>query len=534
MPKLKDFWGKFKGIVKKVPKKILVMLSIVLVVIVGIVVFVKVSQPYSVLFTGLNNDEVSAIMTYLEQNGASNYRVENNDTILVPKSQENYLKAKLLMEGYPKSGFSYSTYYDHVGSLSTESERNTAYLLSVQDRMGAVIRCFDGVKNAIVNITPGSNNNFVLDASGSKGTEAAVFVTMQSGQLLTNQQAEAIRTFVAHSVQGLTIDSVSISDSAGNVYSATSLGDVNSMDASELKLRLEEQYSNTIRTRVLQVLIPLYGEENVKVGVNCNVNVDRTIVDKTEVILPDWSTNGEGIIGSKVWDKYFVRKNDGAGGGTVGTPDNSDLPNYVEDGSNGDGNNSEWKDSGEIIYDNSRNETHIERVSGYLSDCMVSVSINSNAIDQTLTDWQALSTHVARAAGISDEMVASKVSLYASPFHVNSTNPGVTDPGELNSFQRLLIYAAMAAGALLLLILIVVLLLARRRRRKRKKINVYGQPQDVVFVPQQPETAGVDVMTLQSEKNMELRKDIRKFADDNPEIAAQMLRSMLRGGESDG
>ena len=40
-------------------------------------------------------------------------------------------------------------------------------------------------------------------------------------------------------------------------------------------------------------------------------------------------------------------------------------------------------------------------------------------------------------------------------------------------------------------------------------------------------------MTLQSDRNLQLRKDIRKFADDNPEIAAQMVRNLLRGGESD-
>ena len=30
---------------------------------------------------------------------------------------------------------------------------------------------------------------------------------------------------------------------------------------------------------------------------------------------------------------------------------------------------------------------------------------------------------------------------------------------------------------------------------------------------------------------MELRKDIREFADENPEIAAQMVKSWLRGGD---
>jgi flagellar M-ring protein FliF len=38
-------------------------------------------------------------------------------------------------------------------------------------------------------------------------------------------------------------------------------------------------------------------------------------------------------------------------------------------------------------------------------------------------------------------------------------------------------------------------------------------------------------MALQSERGMELRKSIRKFVDENPELAAQMIRVWLRGGE---
>ena len=41
-------------------------------------------------------------------------------------------------------------------------------------------------------------------------------------------------------------------------------------------------------------------------------------------------------------------------------------------------------------------------------------------------------------------------------------------------------------------------------------------------------------MSLKSEKSMELRRDIRKFADENPEVAAKMVRILLKGEENDG
>ena len=45
---------------------------------------------------------------------------------------------------------------------------------------------------------------------------------------------------------------------------------------------------------------------------------------------------------------------------------------------------------------------------------------------------------------------------------------------------------------------------------------------------------GADVMDLEMERSMELRKDIRQFAQDNPEIAAQMIKGWLRGGDENG
>ena len=53
-------------------------------------------------------------------------------------------------------------------------------------------------------------------------------------------------------------------------------------------------------------------------------------------------------------------------------------------------------------------------------------------------------------------------------------------------------------------------------------------------LPQAEPIGGADVMNIHTERSLELRKDIRKFADENPEIAAQMIRTLLKGGESDG
>lgn len=41
-------------------------------------------------------------------------------------------------------------------------------------------------------------------------------------------------------------------------------------------------------------------------------------------------------------------------------------------------------------------------------------------------------------------------------------------------------------------------------------------------------------MDMKTEKSLELRRDVRKFAEENPEIAAQMVKNWLREGDDAG
>ena len=152
--KLKGALEKIKAFFKNMSKKTRILLgSLLVLLLVGAAVLIVVMSQtdYAVLFTGLNETDMSSVVSCLEENGATDYRIQNNDTILVPADQEPQLKAQLIMADLPGSGFAYSTYLDNVGSLSTESDRQTAFLFELQDRLSAVIRCLDGVKAALQN-----------------------------------------------------------------------------------------------------------------------------------------------------------------------------------------------------------------------------------------------------------------------------------------------------------------------------------------------------------------------------------------------
>lgn len=528
--KLKTF---FTGINRKTRIFLGVALGVVILVAVAAAIVLN-NKPYEVLFTGLTGDEARTIMTYLDDNGLSQYRLEGGDTILVPKNQEPQLKAKLLMAGYPKSGFSYETYRSAVGTMSTEADRNIAYLQDLQDRMAGVIRCLDGVKDAVVTIVQGDDRRYVLNSDNLVEASASVMVTMQDGGKLTAQQASAIRNLVARAVKGLEIDNVAISDSMGNSYSSDDSVS-GAGDASALMLSLEEQVNNSVRTQIMAVLSPLFGADNVRVGVNSTVDVSKSVGESTTYTEPSWaadgSTKGEGIIGSKVYTNEVIKGADNITGGVAGTQSNSDISTYVQNNTQQmDGNETYIKDDGQVNYNVDTNKEQVERVAGTVTDLMVSVSINSDvASGSTAAD---LLSHVARAAGIASDMQADKISILIAPFYQAPTPSILPDTSGLPSWA---LYAAIGGGVLLLLLLLLIFLLRRgARKRKAKQMEALLSSEGAVYSPgleEQPIIAGANIMNIRTEKSMELRKDIRQFADENPEIAAQMVKGWLKGGE---
>ena len=550
--KLNAFWKKTKEGTRKVSIKVYIIAAVVLVVTAAAIAYFLNSRPYATLVTDISPTEASTVLNLLGEWGMTDYKVENNDTILVPESQVEALKVRLLMENVSMTGHYYSSYFDNISSISTEAERNNAMLIDTAEHLRATIRNMENVREAEVIINPGEDQSYILAQNRKINASASVQVTMKPGTKLTTTQASAIQNLVKNAIAGLEIDNISLTDTIGNSYSGGELGA--DTDATALKLQLEEETSNRIRTQVVNSLKDMYGEDNFSVAVNCVVEVGNVTEDQTLYWLPEYAENGEtggrGIIGSRLWQWSYVRNGEENAGGPVGTQTNSvlpdtDFPEYVENIPPLDGTEDEASASGQTDYQTNTSQKHIIRTAGYLTDCSIAVTINSDVAGNV--DVETIRQHTARAAGIvgpideetGQEYLADKISVLAQPFYRAPIVPPT--PVLIFGFLEPWILIAAGAGLLLFIIILTTIILLVRRRRKRKlaeeEAENEGSDIDALLAAaglNQAAPAGADVMTMQSERSMELRKDIRQFASDNPEIAAQMIRSWLRGGEENG
>jgi flagellar M-ring protein FliF len=543
--KLKGFWEKIKGFFAKLNKKTRILLGVCAAVILVLIVAAALllnRKEYASLCTGLTVNETSSVISFLNENGVTDYKI-SGDSILVPAGREEQLQIQLVTSRILNSGFYYETYFGEAGTFSTEAERREAMRIATQEKLEAMIRQLDGIRDAQVVITLSSERVYVLDPQTSEAS-ATVLVTPDGNRLLSAGTVESIRYMVSHAVKDLNVGDVTISDTYNNTYNDTSAGVGQMADANTLKLQYEQEVNNKVRSQVYEALRNIYGDDNVAVAVNTTVDMSRKVVESTKYAQPEGSAANAGLVGTEKW--FWVIGEDGttAQGGTVGTTSNSDIPLYPDRVPDGVDDAPYSSGDGERNYHIDQEVTQREVFAGTITDLNVAVTINQKAENAGSMTVEQLTRHVAVAAGIgtSAEQWDSHVSVAIAPFADDAPIAG-TD----GFFVRLLagvpdwmILAAIGGLILFIILLIIILLLRRRSKKKRlakqaaleaemRAAEEAAAAEAAAAVIAAAPTGGADIMEVNTEKSMELRKAVRQFAQNNPEIAAQMVKTWLKG-----
>ena len=88
--KLKGFWEKIKGFFAKLNKKTRILLGVCAAVILVLIVAAALllnRKEYASLCTGLTVSETSSVISFLNENGVTDYKISGN-SILVPAGRE--------------------------------------------------------------------------------------------------------------------------------------------------------------------------------------------------------------------------------------------------------------------------------------------------------------------------------------------------------------------------------------------------------------------------------------------------------------
>lgn len=533
--KLKSIGSKVKAQYDKLSSKsrrtILIVTFLVLAVSIGTAAILN-NKSYEVLFSGLNQEEATEIMGVLQEK-VVDYKYSNG-TISVDKAVVDQIKAELAFEGYPKSGFTYDVFKDNISMTSTDFEKNSYKLFELQNRIGSTIRLFDGVKDAKVTIADTEDRKYVLDKNSTNKTTASVVVIMNDGGSPSEEQVKGIQRLVAKSIPNMELEDVAVLDGNGNEVSSSSESTADG--ANKLKIEFEKYMDDTLRAKILNVLAPIYGAENIRVSVRTTVDVDKKIREIINNQVPiEGTTKG---IPSNESTETEIAKDGQTAGGVPGTESNADVPTYTQ--VQADGTENYYRTQYDVDYLVNKLTEQSQIDSGSISDISVSVAINGE--DTGSISQANVVALVGNTVGIDQELQDAKVTVVAAPFY--DPNAGVedtqtTDEGKNNW----IIIGVIASGVLLILIIIIIIIVARRRKKKKNAaipaggssagaINGADQQEYLKnLLAKQQEEKENQILSLNNERAMELKNKVRSISEESPEIAAQLIKTWLKGGE---
>lgn len=486
-----------------------------------------------VLFDGLDSEEASQIATII-QNEGYDVTVRSGGKIIVQEGTEDELTMKLAEQGYPKNSLAYTTWMNNVDMFSTDYEKREYARIQTQERLAATLETLSGVRQAIVNISLPEQKNTVI-VQNQLPASVAVTLHLENGVTLDNKQKSGIYSLIMNTLAatGLTEDNITVTDGNG-VLLLVGEESVDVVAQETRKFKFKSDMEESIRQKILAMLVRAYGEDGVEVAVNAVLDFDKQVQENTEYAPEAENPDGyqAGVLQHR--DEDYAAGSDNATGGLAGLEPNAD-DNYPT-GNAGD--SGIWRESSDSeTYLVSTYKTQLEKQGYYIKGLSVAVVIYTDY----LSDAQRaqIAESCARASGVNDDLV-SVINL-----------PKLTE--EIPAMQEEFMFGLTAqelivGGAAFLVLLIIGLLIwfivsrnAKKKKKKFEKALLEAQQAgaggiiDEVFNPQ--DTEGLNIASLsesdQETKEVIIRREICEFAQHSPQIVAQLLKNWMREGEDE-
>jgi flagellar M-ring protein FliF len=268
------------------------------------------ATPPRALMPGMSETDSQAAVEALKS-ASFDVKVDpQSGNLMVPGDKYHEARIFLASKGIPKQPLPTG-----IDSLSKENAMTTSqfmeqvrYIKALENELASSVMQIGTIQAARVHLALPKQSVFVRDRALPK---ASVVVTPQQGRAVTSGQVDAIVHLVSSSVPYLAAQHVSVVDNLGNLLTDRKENTPMGMTSAQLthKQHVEEVY----RARILEMLIPVLGEPNVRSQVD--VTLDFTQVEmatedfdnaktgpktRSEVLAEDRSQkiNAEGVPGS--------------------------------------------------------------------------------------------------------------------------------------------------------------------------------------------------------------------------------------------
>ncbi|MCB8748221.1 flagellar M-ring protein FliF [Rhodoferax sp. U2-2l] len=255
-------------------QKMRLAVGVVLFVVIGVVGLVMGRQAeWRVLYANLAEKDGGAIVAQLTTMNVPYKYADGGGAILVPADKVYDTRLKLASQGLPKgtvTGFELMDSASRFGM--TQFQERLTFQRGLEGELTRSIQALSSVASARVHLALPNQNGFFRE---QQKPSASVVVGMNAGRSLDRGQLAGIIHLVSSSVPEMDAKSVSVLDDTGKLLSTPPEGEMG-MGGDAQQLQHVQQLEQLYTKRILDILEPVVGRQNVRAQVTAELDFSQT------------------------------------------------------------------------------------------------------------------------------------------------------------------------------------------------------------------------------------------------------------------
>ena len=247
--------------------------GIALLVVAAVAAMVMGRQPdYKVLFSNLSDKDGGAIVAQLSQMNVPYKHADGGGAILIPAERVHDVRLRLATQGLHRGSVTGFELMETNRFGMTQFQERLNFQRGLEGELTRSIQALSSVQGARVHLALPNQNGFFRE---QQKPSASVLVSLHPGRILDRAQLAGIVHLVASSVPELAPSAVSVLDDTGKLLSQSpDAAGEEGINAQQLLYvqQIEQQYAR----RIMEILEPVVGRNNVKAQVSAELDFSRT------------------------------------------------------------------------------------------------------------------------------------------------------------------------------------------------------------------------------------------------------------------
>jgi flagellar M-ring protein FliF len=248
----------------------------------GIVLFVAIAaiglfmgrqSDWRVLYSNLADKDGGAVIAQLGTLNVPYKYAEGGGAILVPSDRVHDVRLKLASLGLPKGSVNGFEMMESNRFGMTQFQERLTFQRGLEGELTRTIQGVSSVANARVHLALPNQNGFFRE---QQKPSASVLLSLHAGRSLDRSQLAGIVHLVASSVPEMNASAVSVLDDTGKLLSTPPDGSGGGLGGDAEQLQYAQQIEQLYSRRILDILEPIVGRQNVKAQVSAELDFSQT------------------------------------------------------------------------------------------------------------------------------------------------------------------------------------------------------------------------------------------------------------------